>query len=145
MWTKSIEQEADDLLAWVHKRKYMAQSKYFAAKARMHAETDRERREEAYQQRIKNYLNTHHDSCPMCGGTIFLSELIIGKHMDLDSVQWYYDNAWPKQYCGDLDLEKYITYAPCRGYGWKYLKLFTCQCGHEWVELPKDYDEAEKG
>jgi len=137
MWAKSIEQEADDLLAWVHKRKYMAQSKYIAAKARVQAVADRERREGArkrLEQRIRKELSIHNICCPKCGGNTFASELI----MDNSDFSWYYRGYPGGEYRGNLHLGEY------RQYGLRYgilnhvvLKVQTCICGHEWVELPK--------
>jgi len=99
---------------------------------------------EAKQHKI-DVLNHHYNKCPRCNGEDCMYSLLEQQYVsripqmdDTGNLEWWYISSPTAKYKGRLNLDSY------REEEFKRLIHFRCQCGHEWVELPKDYNEAEK-
>jgi len=110
-------------------------NKYVQAQERIAIAAKLKREYVAREQQIKKELNTHHDSCPACDGNTFVSEHV----RDSSDFSWRYCGYSGGEYRGNLHLGDYHQYGLHYGVlNHVMLKVQTCICGHEWVELPKD-------
>jgi len=105
-----------------------------------------EREREEHKQLMQKTFSRHLDKCPACGKDYFTAHAIELIYVCENYLDVYPGGGKPEIFCGNrkyngkLDLEFYQEYFK----GGRHLVLFHCQCGNEWVELPKDYNEAEK-